>query len=100
MNVVVDYELSIKAINIQERRKHMRKLKLVRIVKPELVAYLCHNDERLPDYRCGNPDCGYGVAEEYVACPYCGSELDWKRLDERSAEFKKLMENRKLKLVD
>lgn len=55
----------------------MRKLRLTKVVVPELVAYFTHSEESTPDYRC--PECGFGLAEEYSYCPYCGSELDWKQ---------------------
>lgn len=67
----------------------MRKLKLVKVVIPELVAYLIHGKEKLPEYRC--PECGAGVSEEYICCPYCGVGFDWNRKDEKSAEFQKLI---------
>ncbi len=31
------------------------------------------------DYVC--PDCGFGIAGEYICCPYCGTYIDWS--DER-----------------
>ena len=70
----------------------MRKLRLVKVVRPELIAYIMHGEERLPDYECGN--CGAGVAEDYVCCPWCGAELDWNRHHESdsSKAFRKLME--------
>lgn len=69
----------------------MRKIKFVKVVIPEIVAYLCYGEERFPDYGC--PECGYGVAEDYSHCPHCGAELDWKHTDEKSEEFKKLVES-------
>ena len=39
-------------------------------VQPEVVALLHYKDETIPDYRC---KCGYGVAEDYNFCPYCGA---------------------------
>lgn len=69
----------------------MRKLKMIKVVAPELVAYItCNGEEKIPDYVC--PECGGGVAEGYISCPYCGAELDWKRKSEESKEFQKLME--------
>ena len=60
----------------------MKKLKLVDVASPEIVAFISIGDEKLPDYRC--PICGFGVAEEYAFCPYCGTELDWTKLDKKS----------------
>lgn len=68
----------------------MRKIRFVKVVIPEIVYYIVSGDEKLPDYRC--PECGNGVAEEYLNCPYCGSELDWKTKDKKSEEFQKLID--------
>lgn len=68
----------------------MRILKFVKVVVPELVAYVKFAGEKVPDYRC---TCGYGVAEEYVCCPYCGAILNWKCKSRRSKEFKKLIDS-------
>lgn len=69
----------------------MRKLRLTKVVVPELVAYFTHSEESTSDYRC--PECGFGLAEEYSYCPYCGSELDWKKKNKVSREFKKLIDS-------
>lgn len=66
-----------------------RKLKLVKVAKVEAVACLTYNYEKIPEYRCS--ECGFGVAEGYVSCPYCGSELDWK-FDKPSKEFLELID--------
>lgn len=29
------------------------------------------------DYAC--PDCGMGIAGEYICCPYCGQTIDWSK---------------------
>lgn len=70
----------------------MRKLKLVKVVVPEIVAYMQFSDgEKVPDYRC--PHCGFGVEDDYVTCPHCGSELDWKHvIDPVKEKFKQLTE--------
>lgn len=53
----------------------MRRLRLVKVVVPEIVAYFGSTPEATrPDYRCTG--CGCGVDKAYVCCPYCGSELD------------------------
>ena len=67
----------------------MRKLRLVKVVIPEVVAvkYFPGLEEPLPDYRC--TECGMGVAEDYLFCPYCGSELNFKKMDKKSREFLK-----------
>lgn len=54
----------------------MRRIRLVKVVIPDLVARTVYNGETFPDYRC--PECGFGVAEDYSHCPHCGAELDWK----------------------
>ena len=28
------------------------------------IDYICH-------------ECGLGIAEEYICCPYCGTYIDW-----------------------
>lgn len=70
---------------------NMRKLRLVKVVAPELVAYFAHGDEKIPDYRC--PICSFGVADEYVCCPHCSAELDWTREDKKSKEFRELIDS-------
>ena len=42
----------------------MRKLRLIKVVVPELIAYFTNGGEKIPDYRC--PICGFGVADDYV----------------------------------
>lgn len=69
----------------------MKKIRLINVVVPELVAYMSFGDEKVPDYRC--PVCGFGVAEEYVCCPHCMSELNWFGKDKKSEEFKKIINN-------
>lgn len=55
------------------------------VVVPEIVAYLRMGDkESIPDYRC--PNCGYGIAEDYVSCPHCGGVLDWESVEELAEE--------------
>lgn len=51
----------------------MIKLRLIRVVVPELVVY---RNQRSAEFRCS---CGMGVAEEYKCCPYCGAELNWNK---------------------
>ena len=29
------------------------------------------------DYAC--PECGMGIAGEYICCPYCGTYVDWNK---------------------
>ena len=53
------------------------------------AAYRARNENFEPDWEC--PNCGFGVAKDYVACPHCGSELDWSRAGKPSKEFKKFM---------
>ena len=42
----------------------------------ECVSIMYLNGERLLDWRC--PICGYGVAEEYICCPYCRQKLKFE----------------------
>lgn len=55
-------------------------------VVPEIVAYLKLDGEEVPDYRC--PECGYGVTDDYIACPHCMSKLDWDNVKISSEEFR------------
>ena len=66
-----------------------RKLKLVKVAKVEVVAFLNYNNQRLPEYCCS--ECGFSVADNYICCPYCGSELDWE-FDKPSKEFLELID--------
>lgn len=70
----------------------MRKLKLVKVVAPEIVAYFGPGPEMgnmEPDYRC--TECGYGVADDYISCPHCAAELDWKNVQKPTKKFRKLV---------
>lgn len=50
------------------------------VVVPEIIAYLQMGEgERVPDYRC--PNCGYGLADDYVSCPHCSAVLDWESVE-------------------
>lgn len=70
----------------------MRKLKLVKVVNPEIVAAICSKlNETVYDYRC--PVCGFGVSQGDNYCSGCGSELDWTKLNKPSKEFKKLVDS-------
>ena len=43
--------------------------------KPEICADIYHGGKFIGrDYRCSN--CGFGVADDYLCCPYCGQYLD------------------------
>lgn len=64
----------------------MRKLKLVKVIVPEIIAYFENTTKDMKkDYRC--TECGLGVADNYVSCPYCGSELDWENVKKPSQRF-------------
>ena len=68
----------------------MRRLKLIKVVVPEIVAYFGQGSEPMePEYECS---CGMGVAEEYKCCPYCGAELAWEQVRKPSKEFRKLLD--------
>lgn len=70
----------------------MRKLKLVKVVNPEIVAAICDKlNETIYDYQC--PACGVGVGQGDNYCSGCGSELDWTKLNKPSKEFKKLLDS-------
>ena len=68
----------------------MIRTKFVKVVIPEIVAYLGSSPDNMePDYRC--PECGYGVSEEYVCCPYCGNDLDWEKVKEPTENFLRII---------
>lgn len=71
----------------------MRKLKLIKVVVPEIVAYIGPGsdiDNMAPDYQC--PKCKFGLSEWYYYCPCCGNELDWASVRKPSAKFVKLID--------
>ena len=69
----------------------MRKIRWVKVVVPEIVAYYGYGLETtMPDYRC--TECGCGVSTNYVCCPYCSVELDWEKVRKPSKAFKKFMD--------
>jgi hypothetical protein len=35
---------------------------------------------------------GFGVADDYVYCPHCGAELDWRHVRMLTERFRKLAE--------
>lgn len=47
-------------------------------------------DNMEPDYQC--PECGFGVADDYMFCPHCGVELDWRHVGMLTERFRKLAE--------
>ena len=70
----------------------MRKLRLVKVVVPDIVAYMGEGpgfENMEPEYRC--PVCGYGVADDYVCCPCCAAELDWENVRTPTKEFRELL---------
>lgn len=68
----------------------MRRLRLIKVVIPEIVAYFSQCGGMLePEYQC---TCGMGVAKEYKCCPYCGAELAWDKVEQPSKEFRKLLD--------
>lgn len=72
--------------DLWEKAKQLR-IKTVKVTVPEIVAYFSDDpdSELIPDWQCSN--CGYGVADDYVACPHCGSWLDWSRAEKPSKQF-------------
>lgn len=71
----------------------MRKLRLINVIVPEVVAYFSQGSKGSeapePEYNC---TCGMGVAKEYKCCPYCGAELAWDKVVQPSKEFRKLFD--------
>lgn len=70
----------------------MRKIRLIKKVIPELVAYMFYDGEKSPEYRC--KECGIHIMDNYRYCPHCGSELDWEHEDKKSKEFREFIESR------
>ena len=71
----------------------MRKARLIKVVIPKIVAYMGPGpdiDNMEPDYQC--PECGFGVADDYMFCPRCGVELDWRHVGMLTERFRKLAE--------
>ena len=62
----------------------MRKIRLIKKVIPELVAYMHYDGEKSPEYRC--KECRIHIMDNYRYCPHCGSELDWEHEDKKSKE--------------
>ncbi len=46
----------------------------------EFVGYTIFHDERFSEWRC--PNCGLGVSEDYVCCPYCGQKIKFGKIPE------------------
>lgn len=72
----------------------MRKIRFVKVVVPEIVAYIGSDvSDMAPDYRC--PECGSGISNDYLYCPYCSVELNWEKVRKPSARFQNFL-NRSL----
>lgn len=39
------------------------------------VGFIIIRGTRIDEWRCPNKKCGFGVAEDYNYCPYCGQRL-------------------------
>lgn len=46
----------------------------------EFVGYTIFNGEKFTEWRC--PNCGLGVSEDYVCCPYCGQKIKFGKIPE------------------
>lgn len=72
---LADYE---KIGTLEEVREAVEKEKAKKPIAGADVM-LGRDDEGNPiwetDYMCA--ECGMGIAEEYVCCPYCGQAIDW-----------------------
>lgn len=68
----------------------MRRLRFVKVVVPEIVAYMGLDSEPMePNYQCS---CGMDIAEEYKYCPYCGADLSWDEVVQPAKEFRKILD--------
>lgn len=69
----------------------MRKIRFIKVVVPEVVAYWSSNGVHIkePDYRCTN--CGTHVGTRDNYCSGCGSELDFTKVGKPSKEFREFL---------
>lgn len=44
-------------------------------IPPEHIGYVHIHGEDFPEYRCPAEDCGFGVSEDWICCPYCGQKF-------------------------
>lgn len=49
----------------------------------EYVGYRTCFGERINEWRCPNKNCGFGVVEEWVRCPYCGQKIKFGEIPEK-----------------
>lgn len=67
----------------------MRKIKLAKIITPEIVSCTIHGTIKTFDYQC--PNCEYNLSEDFKYCPNCGAEINWTYMDEESKTFERVM---------
>ena len=46
----------------------------------EFIGYTIFHGEKFTEWRC--PNCGFGVSEDYVCCPYCGQKIKFGKIPE------------------
>ncbi len=44
----------------------------------EFIGYTLYHGRWENGWRCPNRDCGMGVSEDYVCCPYCGQKIKFR----------------------
>lgn len=69
----------------------MMKIKIVKVVHPEITGCMTMNGEYIQDYAC--PVCGNGVGEGEKFCSCCGNELDWTGMSAMSKKLKKMIDS-------
>lgn len=74
--------------NVRNEVLKMRKLKLIKVVIPELVAIVNHEGKIYHDYAC---ECGFGIGKGDCYCRACGSELNWKKVKMDGHEYNVVM---------
>lgn len=42
-------------------------------IPPEHIGYIHYGV--IPEYRCPAEDCGFGVSDDWICCPYCGQRF-------------------------
>lgn len=51
------------------------------------LGWRIYHGKRFDSWRCPNKNCGQGVSEDYVCCPYCGQKLKFKKPPEGKSKY-------------
>lgn len=55
----------------------MFKIRIVKRKRPILDHFVASGENAYPVYKCSS--CKANVADDYICCPYCRTELKWER---------------------